>query len=100
MLEALRNTRRHALAEAAAIRASSEDGRVRILVDDNGVGFSKTAAAPWSIASRVAQFAGRSRSLTTIAAACILNRAADGREANRCPCDSSSPTTTRCFARA
>src|SRR5262249_11716120 len=30
MLEALRNTRRHALAEAAAIRASSQDGRVRI----------------------------------------------------------------------
>jgi signal transduction histidine kinase len=59
MLEALRNTRRHALAGAAAIRASNEDGRVRILIDDNGVGFSKTAAAPWSIASRVAQFGGR-----------------------------------------
>lgn len=59
MLEALRNTRRHALAEAAAIRASSEQGTVRILIDDNGVGFSKTAAAPWSIASRVAQFGGR-----------------------------------------
>ena len=59
MLEALRNTRRHALAEAAAIRASNGQGMVRILIDDNGVGFSKTAAAPWSIASRVAQFGGR-----------------------------------------
>jgi len=59
MLEALRNTRRHALAEAAAIRASNGQGTVRILIDDNGVGFSKTAAAPWSIASRVAQFGGR-----------------------------------------
>ncbi len=59
MLEALRNTRRHALAEAAAIRASNAQGTVRILIDDNGVGFSKTAAAPWSIASRVAQFGGR-----------------------------------------
>ncbi len=59
MLEALRNTRRHALAEAAAIHASTEEGTVRILIDDNGVGFAKTATAPWSIASRVAQFGGR-----------------------------------------
>lgn len=64
--EGLHNVRRHALARTATIDIRADQSRVRIVLDDDGVGFS-TDATPWSIASRVKQVGGR------------LDIAADGR---------------------
>ena len=59
MLEGLRNARRHGRAAEAAIRAATAADRVRITIDDDGVGLPETATPPWSIASRVAESRGR-----------------------------------------
>jgi len=59
MLEGLRNTRRHSRAAEATIRATIRDGTIQVTIDDDGVGFAPAAAPPWSIASRVAESAGR-----------------------------------------
>jgi signal transduction histidine kinase len=60
LLEGTRNIGRHARARTAALTARTEDGRVLITIDDDGVGFpSEAAAPPWSIASRVAECDGR-----------------------------------------
>jgi signal transduction histidine kinase len=59
MLEGERNVRRHAKARNASITARAVAGKVRIAIEDDGVGPSGDApAAPWSIASRVAELAG------------------------------------------
>ena len=59
MLEAMRNTRKHAMAAAAAIRVTETDDSIQITIDDDGIGFREWQTQPWSIASRVAQFGGR-----------------------------------------
>lgn len=61
MLEGLRNTRRHGAARAATIDVAEDVRRVRITIDDDGVGFEHEATPPWSIASRVAECGGRLR---------------------------------------
>jgi signal transduction histidine kinase len=58
MLEGLRNTMRHAAARSAEIRASRLPGALRITIDDDGMGFERSATPPWSIASRVAESGG------------------------------------------
>ncbi len=59
MLEGVRNVGRHAHARAATVRAAVSDTTVRIVLEDDGVGFPPDAKAPWSIASRAAEFDGR-----------------------------------------
>lgn len=59
MLEGVRNTRRHAQAGSASIRAVARGERLEIAIDDDGVGFGRVNAAPWSIAARVAELGGR-----------------------------------------
>jgi signal transduction histidine kinase len=59
LLEGIRNVSRHARAQRAAIRASAAGDKVRITMDDDGVGFGGNAQLPWSIASRVAECDGR-----------------------------------------
>ncbi len=58
LLEGLRNTLRHGRARSALLEASAEQGTVRILVEDDGVGLEPLAPAPWAIASRVADLGG------------------------------------------
>ena len=58
ILEGIRNTARHARARSATIRVAPVDGAVKILIDDDGVGFRDTGVQPWSIASRVAEYGG------------------------------------------
>lgn len=58
VLEALRNTRKHARAHAATIDVAEDAGHIRITVQDDGVGFEQAATPPWSIASRVAECGG------------------------------------------
>jgi signal transduction histidine kinase len=55
--EGLSNVRRHAEAASAAIRVSVEDSKIRIVIEDDGVGL-KSQTAPWSIASRVDEVGG------------------------------------------
>jgi signal transduction histidine kinase len=59
MLEGMRNAWRHGKASLATIRVSEADNLIRIAIDDDGVGFANTDAAPWSIASRVAEYGGQ-----------------------------------------
>lgn len=56
--EGLSNVRRHASATSAHIDVSVEDSRVRIVIEDDGVGL-KSHIAPWSIASRVNEIGGQ-----------------------------------------
>jgi signal transduction histidine kinase len=58
MVEGARNVGRHAQASAAAISAHATEAAVVIRIDDDGVGFSDVAAAPWSISSRAAELGG------------------------------------------
>lgn len=58
MLEATRNVRRHAHARSAAIRGQTDDRRLVITIDDDGVGFPEGSEPPWSISSRVSEFGG------------------------------------------
>jgi signal transduction histidine kinase len=58
-LEGLRNMRKHARARSATIEVAEDAGTVRIMIQDDGVGFGRDAAPPWSIASRVAECGGR-----------------------------------------
>lgn len=55
--EGLSNVRRHAEADSARIEVRPEDSRVRISIDDDGVGLRKQSA-PWSIVSRVRELDG------------------------------------------
>jgi signal transduction histidine kinase len=59
MLEGARNVVRHAKAASATISAVSTSGGVRIVIDDDGTGFPRDSAPPWSIASRAVESAGR-----------------------------------------
>src|SRR5207253_7682247 len=48
MLEGARNVGRHARADSATITAAARGQKVRITIDDDGVGFPAGAAPPWS----------------------------------------------------
>jgi len=56
--EGLSNVRRHSSAASAHIDVSVENSRVRIVIEDDGVGL-KSRIAPWSIASRVSEIGGQ-----------------------------------------
>ena len=58
MLEGARNVGRHARAGSAVIIAYADSEKVRITIEDDGVGFPAGAAPPWSIASRAAELRG------------------------------------------
>lgn len=70
MLEALRNSRRHAAAGRITIAARGADGLIAITIHDDGVGFPAAAAPPWTIASRVSDLGG-TVSLSSNGAPCI-----------------------------
>ena len=57
-LEGVRNTRRHGRARQAKIDMLHAEGSIRIIIDDDGVGFGGSVNPPWTIASRVAEFGG------------------------------------------
>jgi signal transduction histidine kinase len=59
LLEGVRNVERHARARSSAIEVSGSENRIRITMDDDGVGFRDPTAPPWTIASRVAELRGR-----------------------------------------
>jgi two-component system, NarL family, sensor histidine kinase YdfH len=61
--EGLHNVSRHALARTAVIAIRDDQSRVRIELDDDGVGF-RTDVMPWSIASRVKEVGGEIRIAT------------------------------------
>ena len=61
--EGLSNVQRHAtrVARTARSRSATEPARVRIDIEDDGVGFAAADVTPWSIASRVREIGGRHR---------------------------------------
>jgi len=61
VLEGARNVGRHARADSALINVDANAARVRITIDDDGVGFPAGATPPWSIASRAAELGGAVR---------------------------------------
>jgi len=59
LLEGVRNARRHGQARSGAIDVHQTPTTIEIRIDDNGRGFSDPEEAPWTIASRVAEFGGK-----------------------------------------
>jgi signal transduction histidine kinase len=59
ILEGMRNTGQHGRARSASIKADDAGDVVRIMIDDDGVGFAGQESTPWTIASRVKEFGGR-----------------------------------------
>ena len=58
MLEGLRNSRMHGLANLVKIDVHEVEDKVSITIEDDGVGLSDSSSRPWAIASRVAELAG------------------------------------------
>ena len=58
MLEGLRNSRSHGLANLVRIDVHEADDKVSITIEDDGVGLSDSSSRPWAIASRVAELDG------------------------------------------
>jgi signal transduction histidine kinase len=58
MLEGLRNSRSHGLANRVMIDVHEAGGKVSIAIEDDGVGLSDSTSRPWAIASRVAELEG------------------------------------------
>jgi len=58
MLEGLRNSRSHGLANLVRIDVHETEGKVSITIEDAGVGLSDSSSRPWAIASRVAELEG------------------------------------------
>jgi len=61
VLEGARNVGRHARADSAVITVDANAERLRITIDDDGIGFPAGATPPWSIASRAAELGGAVR---------------------------------------
>jgi signal transduction histidine kinase len=59
MLEGLRNSRSHGLANLVRIDVHEADDKVSITIEDDGVGLSDSSSRPWAIASRVAELEGQ-----------------------------------------
>src|SRR5260370_33010772 len=55
MLEGLRNSRSHGLANLVKIDVHEVEDKVSIIIEDDGVGLSDSSSRPWAIASRVAE---------------------------------------------
>ena len=58
MLEGLRNSRMHGLANLVKIDVHEVEDKVSITIEDDGVGLSDSSSRPWAIASRVAELEG------------------------------------------
>jgi signal transduction histidine kinase len=58
MLEGLRNSRSHGLANLVRIDVHEVEDKVSITIEDDGVGLSDSSSRPWAIASRVAELEG------------------------------------------
>lgn len=56
--QGIHNVRRYARARTATIAIRTDQSRVRIAIDDDGVGF-RHDVTPWSIASRVKEIGGQ-----------------------------------------
>jgi signal transduction histidine kinase len=59
VLESIGNTQQHAQARSATINILDDPERIRITIDDDGIGFGEPIDPPWTIASRVAQLGGK-----------------------------------------
>jgi signal transduction histidine kinase len=59
MLEGLRNSRSHGMANLVKIDVHEIDHKVSITIEDDGVGLSDSSSRPWAIASRVAELQGQ-----------------------------------------
>ena len=59
VLEGVRNASRHGRAQSAKVAVSQGSGLVKIIIEDNGKGFTEGQSVPWAIASRVAEFGGQ-----------------------------------------
>ncbi len=59
--EGVRNVGRHAHAHWAQVTVLSDDTRVLVKIDDDGVGFARKIEQPWTIASRVRELGGQLR---------------------------------------
>jgi signal transduction histidine kinase len=57
-LEGMRNAWRHGNARDVTIKVQENGENIRIMIDDDGVGFRSVNQRPWAIASRVAEFGG------------------------------------------
>jgi len=57
-LEGIRNTLRHSQASAGEISVQQNGQTIDMTLDDDGIGFGDTNAAPWTIASRVSELGG------------------------------------------
>jgi signal transduction histidine kinase len=71
-LEGMRNAWRHGKARVVKIDARGADDMIRITISDDGVGFPDSSAAPWTIASRVAEFGGKLRIASEIGSGALL----------------------------
>ncbi len=58
MVEAMRNTRKHAAANFSSLSVSQSEDKIHIAIDDDGSGFTRVPEKPWTIASRVAECGG------------------------------------------
>jgi signal transduction histidine kinase len=58
MLEGLRNSRSHGMANLVKIDVHEVADKVSITIEDDGVGLSDSSSRPWAIASRVAELEG------------------------------------------
>ena len=58
MLEGLRNSRMHGMANLVKIDVHEVEDKVSITIEDDGVGLTNSASRPWAIASRVAELEG------------------------------------------
>jgi signal transduction histidine kinase len=56
--EGVANVRRHAQAGSASLSVQPEGDRLRITIDDDGVGFRGDVQVPWSISSRARELGG------------------------------------------
>ena len=58
VLEGIRNARQHGRARMVTATVQGLRDTIRIMIDDDGVGFAQPGSPPWSIASRVAEVGG------------------------------------------
>jgi signal transduction histidine kinase len=67
-LEGIRNASKHAGANMINVAIRGDVGRLTMVVDDDGAGFSQSEFPPWAIASRVDELGGSLRLVHTTSA--------------------------------